>query len=666
MQSTTFGIDLGTTNSVAALWKNGNIEVLASKTGSRLFPSCVAYNKRNLAQSIVGYFAKQKMQTTNYGVFHSCKRLLGVPYENPIVAKMSGSVGYDIRRDVDGKLVVAIQTETGDIVKHPEDVGAMILSAIAEEMKAYAGCDIRNAVITVPAYFDQYKRDLTKLAGQIAGLNVRAIISEPQAAAYAYLDFTNEERNSTFMIYDLGGGTFDVTILRCEGDQFTELATDGDIFCGGLDFDKMILDQMRKEYEEQTGEPIPAKLIPIVLSNCEQAKIALLNSPQYDIGVTNTMYFSFSRAEMNRLIGPKLEDTIKICDRAIEAAKINVTDIDSIILVGGSTRLLLVDELLKRHFPTIPIKGNISPDECVAYGAAKYGHNLDLHPDLSIPQPELSTELESVFAPPPPPVPTSPPTPGLIPPPPTPLPGSVEEYILEFQSRYPNLPPSEEHIPTPQPSVEQPVRVTDIGGVEYFARCPSDIGIANGGRMEVLIPRNTALPKSERKLICLRNVARPMIRIPLYQGNDPIAKNNGMLKRLEVKLELHKDAYLLIILDMEKDGSLSVRVVDYNTGASYEFRDIQSAMTQEELKGRQDAVEQERKTRNYVTEMDNIRNRLQKWGFSLIEEGASEEDQQIINQKIRQLSRLESYELTEDLTNEIYNIFAEISERVME
>ena len=629
----------------------------------RLFPSCVAYNKRNPAQSIVGAFAKQKMQTTNYGVFHSCKRLLGVSYENPIVAKMSGSVGYDIRRDVDGKLVVAIQTETGDIVKHPEDVGAMILSSIAEEMKAYAGCDIRNAVITVPAYFDQYKRDLTKLAGQIAGLNVRAIISEPQAAAYAYLDFTNEERNSTFMIYDLGGGTFDVTILRCEGDQFTELATDGDIFCGGLDFDKLILDQMRRAYEVQTGEPIPAKLIPKVLSKCEQAKMALLNSPSIEIDITDEVIVDFSRAEMNRLIGPKLEDTIKICDRAIAAAKINVTDIDSIILVGGSTRLLLVDELLRRHFPTIPIKGNISPDECVAYGAAKYGHNLDLHPDLSIPQPGLSTELEPVFAPPPPPVPTSPPTPGLIPPPSTPLPGSVEEYILEFESRYPNLPPSEEHIPTPQPSVEQPVVVTDIGGVKYFARCPSDIGIANGGRMEVLIPRNTALPKSERKLICLRNVARPMIRIPLYQGNDPIAKNNGMLKRLEVKLELHKDAYLLIILDMGEDGSLSVRVVDYNTGASYEFRDIQSAMSQEEFKGRQDDVEQEIKTLNRYLALYNIRNRLQKWGFSLMGEGASEEDKQIINQASR---RLQNEQLTEDLTDEIYNIYDEIRERLIQ
>ena len=295
----------------------------------------------------------------------------------------------------------------------------------------------------------------------------------------------------------------------------------------------------------------------------------------------------------------------------------------------------MVGELLRRHFPTIPIKGNISPDECVAYGAAKYGHNLDLHSDLSMPQPGH----EPVPVPPPPPVPVP---------------------------DYPNLPPSDEHIPIPQPSVEQPVRVTDIGGVEYYARCPSDIGIAYRGRMEVLIPRNTALPILGKKLICLRNVARPVIRIPLYQGNDPIARNNGMLKKLEVKLELHRDACLLIILDMKKDGSLSVRVVGYNTGASYEFRDIQSAMTQEELKDRQDAVEQERKTRNYVAEMDNIRNRLLKWGFSLIEEGASEEDQQIIVQKIGPLLRLESYELTEDLTDEIYYIFDEIGRRLIQ
>ena len=378
MQSSTFGVDLGTTNSVAAIWKNGTVDVIAYKTGSRLFPSYVAYNKKNPANSVIGQFAKQKMESPSYGVFHSCKRLLGVPYNSNIVKIMKDSVGYDIREDAKGKLVVAIKTDKGDIVKHPEDVGAMILSAIAEEMKAYAGFDIRNVVITVPAYFDQYKRDLTKLAGQIAGLNVRAIISEPQAAAYAYLDYTDNRKKSTFMIYDLGGGTFDVTILRCEGNQFTELATDGDVFCGGFDFDKLILDKIKGLYEEETKRPFPINLTAKVLAKCEQAKIALLGSTNSPIQVNFDHTYMLYRAEMNRLIGPKLEDTLKICDRAIQSAGIEVSEIDHIILVGGSTRLKLVGELLEKHFPNIPIKGNISPDECVAYGAAKYAHNLSI------------------------------------------------------------------------------------------------------------------------------------------------------------------------------------------------------------------------------------------------------------------------------------------------
>ena len=478
MQSTTFGIELGSSKCVAAIWKNGNIEVLAYNSGSRQFPSCVAYNKRNPAQGIVGYFAKQKMQNTSYGVFHHVRDLLGVSYDNPIVARMRGSVRYDICEDDEGKLVVAIQTEIGDIVKHPEDVEGMILSAVAEEMKAYAGCDIQNAVITVPAYFDQYKRDLTKLAGQIAGLNVRAIISEPQAAAYAYLDFTNEERNSTFMIYDLGGSTFDVTILRYEGDQFTELATDGYMCCGGHDFDKLIFDQMKKEYEEQTGEPLPAILLPKVLSKCEQAKKTLLNAFQIEIEITDDVIISFSRAQMNRLIGPKLEDTIKICDRAIEAANINVTDIDSIILVGGSTRLRLVEELLRRHFPTIPIKGNISPDECVAYGAAKYAHNLDLHPELSMPE----TIRECI--------PSS-----------LPIPGSVEQYIHIFESRYPRLPLYGEYDMDNMIRMKEQITSDENGNMRDINRCKLDIGIPNRGRMEVLIPRNTVLPVTKKKLI---------------------------------------------------------------------------------------------------------------------------------------------------------------------
>ena len=644
MQSTTFGIELGSSKCVAAIWKNGNIEVLASKTGSRQFPSCVAYNKRNPAQSIVGSFAKQKMQSTSYGVFHHVRDLLGVSYDHPMVTRMRGSVGYDICEDDEGKLVVAIQTEIGDVVKHPEDVEAMILSAIAEEMKCYVGCDIQNAVITVPAYFDQYKRYLTKLAGQIAGLNVRAVISEPQAAAYAYLDFTNEERNSTFMIYDLGGRTFDVTILRCEGDQFTELATDGDIFCGGHDFDKLILDQMKKEYEEQTGEPLPAILLPKVLSKCEQAKIALLTYPQYDIGITDTMYFSFSRAEMNRLIGPKLEDTIKICDRAIAAANINVTDIDSIILVGGSTRLLLVDELLRRHFPTIPptipIKGNISPEECVAYGAAKYAHNLDLHPELSMPE----TIRECI--------PSS-----------LPIPRSVEQWILMYESRYPRLPLYDEYDMDNMIRMKEHIANDKNGNMRDINRCKLDIGISNRGRMEVLIPRNTVLPVTKKKLICLKDSYQSTMHISIYQGNDSMAKNNVELYRLEVKLGYHYCSTFWLVLNISNEGVLSERVIDCETGNDIECKDILSLSTEGNLKGQQNVADQQkRKIRNRFLALDTIRNRLRKWGFSLIEEGASEEDQKII---IHNCVRLRNENLSTSLITEIYSQYSRISERLV-
>ena len=654
MQSITYGIDLGSSNCVAAIWKNGNIEILVSKVGSRQFPSCVAYNKRNPTQIIVGHFAKQKMQTTSYGVFHHVRDLLGVSYDHPMVTRMRGSVGYDISGDDEGKLVVAIQTETGDIVKHPEDVEVMILSAIAEEMKVFAGCDIQNAVITVPAYFDQYKRDLTKLAGQIAGLNVRAVISEPLAAVYAYLDFTNEERNSTIMIYDLGDCEFNVSIVRYEGDQFTELATDGDMYCGCLDFDILILDLMKKEYEKQTGEPIPAKLIPKVLSNCEQAKITLLNASHTEIDITNDVIISFSRAEMNRLIGPNLENTIKICDRAIAAAKISVTDIDNIILVGGSTRLQLVGELLRRHFPTIPIKGNISPDNCVAYGAAKYGHNLDLHSDMSMPQPELDSV--PVFSPPP--VPSPSPVPDSLSSVSN-IPGSIEQYILLYESKYPRLPLYDEYDIDNMIRMKEQIASDENGNVRNMNRCKLDIGIPNRGRVEVLIPRNTVLPVTKKKLICLKDSYQSIMHISIYQGNDSIAKNNVELYRLEVKLEQHKDAYLLIVLDMDEERCLSVKVVDYNTGDSYEHREIQTTMTQEELRNRQKTFEQERKTRNRFLALDTIRNRLQKWGFSLIEKGASEEDQMIIK---RANTRLEDEQLTEQLTDEVYTILSDISE----
>ena len=228
-----------------------------------------------------------------------------------------------------------------------------------------------------------------------------------------------------------------------------------------------------------------------------------------------------------------------------------------------------------------------------------------------------------------------------------------------YESKYPRLPLYDEYDIDNMIRMKEQIASDENGNVRNMNRCKLDIGIPNRGRMEVLIPRNTVLPVTKKKLIHIENVVCPAFHISIYQGNDSIAKNNVELYRLEVKLERHKDAYLLIVLDMDEERCLSVKVVDYNTGDSYEHREIQTTMTQEELRNRQKTFEQERKTRNRFLALDTIRNRLQKWGFSLIEKGASEEDQMIIK---RANTRLEDEQLTEQLTDEVYTILSDISE----
>ena len=184
--------------------------------------------------------------------------------------------------------------------------------------------------------------------------------------------------------------------------------------------------------------------------------------------------------------------------------------------------------------------------------------------------------------------------------------------------------------------------------------------------MEVLIPQNTPLPISKRKLIHLRIAAYSIIRISLYQGNDPLVKNNGMLKNMEIHVEPNNEIYLLIRLDMAKDGSLSVRVVDYLTGDSYEYKDIQAALTKEELKERQNTIEQERNTRNRLLALDNIRNRLLEWGLSLLNENVDEEDRRIINEKMNQIQNMEDENCEEELTDEVYNVLCKIHEKLVQ
>ena len=378
MHSRIFGIDLGNEKSVAAIFRNGQIEVSPSTAESKLFPSYVAYSKRTPGDYIVGEFAKRRLsQPAGWIVVHDCRRLLGVSYDTEIVRRIQESVRYEIEDDGNNKPKIVVRLEGKVIEKYPEEIEAMVLREITTRMQQFMGDDIHNVVITVPAYFNQHQRDLTKAAGAIAGLNVVEIITEPQAAAYAYLDQRDVAGNSTLMVYDLGGGTFDVTILKVSGEQVEEVALDGDAL-GGSNLDMILLDKVKEEYKDVVEKPLPQRLIPKMRDQCEQAKISLTSLDSVSIALDDDHFYELSRTEMNHLFDESIRRTLGICDRALGSANIHPEDVSQILLVGGSTRLKLVQTLLEEHYPEARILKTINPEECVAYGAAKYAYNWDI------------------------------------------------------------------------------------------------------------------------------------------------------------------------------------------------------------------------------------------------------------------------------------------------
>ena len=424
MHSRIFGIDLGNEKSVAAIFRNGQIEVLPSKSGSKLFPSYVAYSKRTPGDYIVGELGKKKLyQPAGWIVVHDCRRLLGVSYDSEIVRRVQSSVGYEIEDDGNNKPRIVIRLEGKVIKKYPEEIEAMILREITTRIQEYLGVDIHNAVITVPAYFNQRQRDLTKTAGTIAGLNVVEIITEPQAAAYAYFDQIDVVGSSTLMVYDLGGGTFGVTILKVSEEEIEEVALDGDTLLGGSDLDMILLDRVKEEYKTVIGDPLPQRLIPKMLRRCEEAKISLTSLESVSIALDDDHFYDLSRTEMNHLFNESIRRTLDICDRALGSANLYPEDVDYIILAGGSTKLEPVRTLLEEHYPEVKILKAINPEEYVAYGAARFAHSWDISgkpipefvpyvPPKSNPPP-LSPLNDEVLSPPPSPPPVPPVSPVL-------------------------------------------------------------------------------------------------------------------------------------------------------------------------------------------------------------------------------------------------------------
>lgn len=370
------GIDLGTTNSCVAVMEGSEPVVIANSEGRRTTPSIVAFLDDGKGERKVGDPAKRQAITNPRNTVTSIKRFMGKKYED-VTGEMK-MVSYQVERGNNDTVRVRI----GDRLYTPQEISAMILQKMKSTAEDYLGTSVTEAVITVPAYFNDAERQATKEAGQIAGLDVKRIINEPTAAALAYgLDKKNKDMK--IAVYDLGGGTFDISILELGDGVFEVKSTNGDVHLGGDDFDQRIMNWLADEFKRE--ENVDLRKDPMALQRLkeasEKAKIELSSSQETEVnlpyitsvdGVPKHLVKKISRAKFEQLVDDLVRRTLEPCRKAVDDAGINVSQIDEVILVGGSTRIPRIVEEVEKFFQKKPSKG-VNPDEVVAVGAAIQG-----------------------------------------------------------------------------------------------------------------------------------------------------------------------------------------------------------------------------------------------------------------------------------------------------
>jgi len=368
------GIDLGTTNSAMAYMVAGKPEVIANAEGNRTTPSVVAIGKND--QRLVGQVAQRQRVTNAKNTIYGVKRLIGRKFSDEEVQRDHDIMPYEIVKSGD-----AVKVKMGDKDYSPEEVSAMILGKLKADAEAFLGEKVTEAVITVPAYFNDSQRQATKDAGKIAGLEVKRIINEPTAAALAYgLDKKTEEK---IAVFDLGGGTFDVSILELGDGVFEVKSTNGDTHLGGEDFDNRIVNHFLEVFKQEKGVDLKGDNAAMqrLKDEAEKAKKELSSTTEIEINLPfltanadGPMHFEYklTRAKLEELVGDLIEKTAIPCEKALKDAGLKASDIDEIVLVGGMTRMPAVVEKVKKIFGKDPLKG-VNPDEVVAVGAAIQG-----------------------------------------------------------------------------------------------------------------------------------------------------------------------------------------------------------------------------------------------------------------------------------------------------
>ncbi len=371
--ATIIGIDLGTTNSVVAVMEGGEPVVIPSSEGSRLFPSVVAVNPKT-GERLVGQVAKRQAVINPQNTIYSVKRFMGRKFDDPEVQRALTYVPYEVKQASNGDVRVVMNGREYS----PPEVSAMILQKIKTDAEAYLGQTVTQAVITVPAYFNDSQRQATKDAGKIAGLEVMRIVNEPTASSLAY--GLGSKKDEIIAVYDLGGGTFDISILEVGDGVFEVKSTNGDTFLGGDDFDQRIIDWAAGQFKMEEGIDLrnDKQALQRLREAAEKAKVELSTTMQSELNLPfitadaagpKHMNLTLTRAKLEQLTEDLVQRSIEPCRKALKDAGLAVGDITEVILVGGMTRMPAIQEAVRKFFNRDPHKG-VNPDEVVALGAA--------------------------------------------------------------------------------------------------------------------------------------------------------------------------------------------------------------------------------------------------------------------------------------------------------
>ena len=567
MSEMVVGIDLGTSNSVISVVLEGQPIVIPDREGNLIHPSVVHFFEDG--RTVVGQPANPYRVNDPAHTVYSAKRLIGRPYDSPELKVIIGSFPYPVVASGDGAPRIQIYNQ----LHPPEGISARVLYYLKELAQQYLGEEVKKAVITVPANFDEGQRRATKRAGELAGLEVLRLINEPTAASLAYGH--GQDRRERVAIYDFGGGTFDVTILQLRGNVFEVLSTAGNSYLGGDDFDHRLVSSMLNAFEKQYGydlsgdEIIRQRLKAIaqdIKHQLSTEEVVTARVTEYAPGTLTELEleFSLTRDTFDRRCADIIDQSLQTCQEALQLSGLRTGEIDHLVLVGGTTRVPAVARRVQEFFGQRAVAG-VNPDEVVSVGAAIFGESITRQIQAPAPStfPHMGSDddswLEALDEEPGGPSGTNPGVPtGAYDP-------ELATQALEQHGQ--QQPPP---VPQQKQQRQQKQQKQQVAAPLLIDVTPHALGVATvGGVMDIIIERNGALPLQRTRYFSTARDDQTRVVLPIYAGNSRRIEDNGQLGVLELT-EIppgpREDVQIEVTFEVDTSGMLSIRATDMRTG----------------------------------------------------------------------------------------------------